>query len=81
MANDLKISKSTINDWCKGRKVPRLDKIKMIAEYFHVEPNDLLSNKHVPEYTPDYLTLIALYSQLDDKGKQAVMSLARTLAE
>ena len=81
VARDMHISTSTINDWSKGHKVPRLDKIKKIAEYFGVEANDLLSSRKIPDYNPDMLTLIDLYSRLDSKGKQAVMSLARTLAE
>ena len=74
------VSTATVAEWCKGRKAPRLDKMHKIAEFFGIDTNELLSAR-VPEYSPDYLTLIELYSRLDDKGKQAVMSLARTLAE
>lgn len=74
------VSTATVNEWCKGRKAPRIDKMHKIAEFFGIDANELLS-VHVPDYSPDYLTLIELYSRLDEKGKQAVMSLARTLAE
>lgn len=81
LANYLGVSTSIVNDWCKGRKIPRVDKIAKIAKYFGVDSSDMLTKSNIPDYSPDYLTLIELYSRLDDKGKQAVMSLARTLAE
>jgi|GEM_PF-3968988 len=81
VANYLKVSTAIVTEWSKGRKMPRLDNIHRIADFFGVEANDLLSDRPIPDYSPDYLTLIDLYSRLDDKGKQAVMSLAKTLAE
>ena len=81
VANYLKVSTAIVTEWSKGRKLPRLDNIHRIAGFFGVEPNDLLTDRPIPDYSPDYLTLIDLYSRLDDKGKQAVMSLAKTLAE
>ena len=58
------------------------DKIEKIAEVLRVEPGDLMGWEHeVPEYEPNMLTLIDLYSRCDEKGKAALMSLARTLAE
>ena len=81
VANYLKVSTAIVTEWSKGRKMPRLDNIHRLAVFFGVEPNELLSDRAIPDYSPDYLTLIDLYSRLDDKGKQAVMSLAKTLAE
>lgn len=42
VANKLKISPSTFSSWCTGQKMPRMDKIEMLAEYFHIKKSDLL---------------------------------------
>lgn len=81
IANALGVSTSIINDWCKGKKIPRLDKIHKIADYFGVEPNDLLSSRKVPDYDPNFLTIMSLYAKLDDKDKQIVLSLLKSLAK
>lgn len=36
VAKDTEIPASTFTDWKKGRSVPKLDKLKKIADYFHV---------------------------------------------
>ena len=61
--------------------LPR-SKIIDFAKAFNVKPGDLMGwDGEVPEYDPDMLTLIDLYSRCDEKGKSAIMSLARTLAD
>ena len=36
VAVDTNITKSTFTDWKSGRSVPKLDKLKRIADYFDV---------------------------------------------
>lgn len=45
VANDLGISTSTFSSWCTGQKMPRMDKIEMLANYFGIEKSDLIE-KH-----------------------------------
>ena len=42
LVNDLGIPFSTVADWIKGIKMPRSGKLMMLADYFHVEVNDLM---------------------------------------
>ena len=35
-------SNTTVNDWVKGRKFPRFDKLTKLCELFHCNPSDLL---------------------------------------
>lgn len=39
------VSKSSITNWCNGIKIPRMDKIEIIANYFGVQKSDLLEEK------------------------------------
>ena len=45
LINDLGFSSSTISNWCTGEKLPRMDKVKILADYFHINKSDLLEDK------------------------------------
>ena len=45
IAEDLGISPSTFNNWIKGVKYPRIDKIEMMANYFKILKSDLIEDK------------------------------------
>lgn len=45
IVNDLRLSQSTVSNWCTGLKLPRMDKIQMLADYFGIEKSDLLEDK------------------------------------
>lgn len=47
LMNDLSLSSSTISSWCNGVRLPRMEKIEMLANYFGIEPSDLLNNKEI----------------------------------
>lgn len=54
LMRDLKISSSTMSNWCNGLKLPRMDKVQMLADYFGVEVTDLLEVKGTPNYLRRY---------------------------
>lgn len=45
IAKDLKLSPTTFNTWCKGKIMPRMGKIQMLADYFHIGKSDLVDDK------------------------------------
>lgn len=45
IVNDLHLSQSTVSNWCTGLKLPRMDKVQMLADYFGIEKSDLLEDK------------------------------------
>lgn len=49
VCKDLGISYTTFTDWVKGKTYPRIDKIELLANYFHVSKADL-----VEEYDARY---------------------------
>ena len=44
IARDLGINMSTISSWCNGVMIPRMEKIKMLADYFNINMSDLLED-------------------------------------
>lgn len=46
LVSDLGYSASTVSDWYNGKKLPRMDKIQALADYFHIEKSDLLEQKN-----------------------------------
>lgn len=81
VANAIGVSQQTFNTWCRGVAIPRMGKIQLLADYFNTEMGYLIKEHDVPEYDPDMLTLIDLYSRLSDKNKKVVLSLAQSLVE
>lgn len=45
--NLLNVSKSTVSSWCNGQKIPRMDKIEVLANYFDIMKSDLIEEKNV----------------------------------
>ncbi len=45
IVKDLGINKSTISTWCRGIKMPRVNAIRLLAEYFGVNISDLIQYK------------------------------------
>lgn len=45
VAKKLGISVSTFSSWCTGQRMPRMDKIQMLANYFGIEKSDLIEEK------------------------------------
>ena len=39
------VAPSTFNDWIKGKKYPRIDKIEILANYFRILKSDLIEEK------------------------------------
>ena len=39
------VAYTTFNDWVKGKKYPRIDKIEMLANYFGILKSDLIEEK------------------------------------
>lgn len=45
LMRDLDLKSATVSSWCTGKKLPRMDKIQMLADYFNIEKSDLLEEK------------------------------------
>ena len=67
MAEIVGVSSSTFNDWTKGRKYPRIDKIEFMANYFGIKKSDLIEEQK--ENSPSELQLT--------EGEKALIKLLR----
>lgn len=45
LAEIVGVSAPTMNDWIKGKKYPRIDKIEILADYFRILKSDLIEEK------------------------------------
>lgn len=44
LCDDLGFKYPTVSEWIQGKKYPRIDKIEMLANYFHIKKSDLIEN-------------------------------------
>ena len=45
VATDLNLKTSTVSSWCTGQKLPRMDKIQLLADDFGLNKSDLIEDK------------------------------------
>lgn len=45
LINDLGLNKSAVSTWCNGTRLPRMDKVNLLAKYFHYNRSDLIEEK------------------------------------
>ena len=71
------IAPSTFNDWIKGRKYPRIDKIELLANYFGIQKSDLIEEKMTEEKEKDNdaLASIIVRMRTDKEFRSVVESL------
>ena len=82
MAEIVGVSSSTFNDWIKGKKYPRIDKIEFMANYFGIQKSDLIEDKK--ESSPNELSLtegealmLTLFRQIPEDRQPEALDLLR----
>lgn len=45
LSDKMDVGYTTLTDWIKGNTYPRIDKIEMLANYFHIQKSDLIESK------------------------------------
>lgn len=87
LANFIGVSNTTINNWAKGYKMPRMDKIDKICNFFNVARSSLLDASPAPAHLPPMpaplskaeQSLIEKYRALDDADRDLVDNIVDTL--
>ena len=51
------VTPASLNEWLKGKKYPRIDKIELLARYFGVLKSDLIEEKGANKTLPHVTTL------------------------
>lgn len=47
LINDLQFSSSTVSQWSTGKSFPRMDRVKIIADYLGIDKTDLLKDPEI----------------------------------
>ena len=78
------VAKSTFNEWMKGKKYPRIDKIEMLANYFGILKSDLIEEVAENDYSPSERqltegeqTLLDLFNRVSADKQQLVLQMIR----
>ena len=50
----LNVSQAAVSTWCTGIKLPRMDKVQALADYFGINKSDLLEDKGTQEEDNSY---------------------------
>ena len=93
IAEIIGVAPSTFNEWSKGNKYPRIDKIEMLANYFGIKKSDLIEEKTI-ENNPvemaerhfeiimdeDISEIFEDFKSLDANKKKIVKDLIHSLA-
>lgn len=87
ISRDLKINKATVSSWMNGTRIPRMEKIDLLCNYFNVRRSDIMEehpNKHdksIQALSPEELSTITMFRLLNSDGKRKVIEYLSDLME
>ena len=86
LINDLGLNKSAVSTWCNGTRLPRMDKVNMLAEYLGISRSDLIEARSSEDsvnkehfQTKDERDLVLSYRKLNDRNKEKCSLYTNTL--
>lgn len=81
MAEIINVPPSTFNNWMRGLKYPRIDKIELLANYFGISKSDLIEDKKAPSteitLTEGEEMLLDLFRQIPSDKQALVLEMIR----
>lgn len=82
LAEVVGVSRSTFNDWTKGRIYPRIDKIEILANYFGVLKSDLIEDEKEnspsePVLTEGEKAILELFNRIPEDQQKLVLQMIR----
>lgn len=88
VANAIDVSHQTFSTWCRGKAIPRMGKIQLLADYFRINMSDLIeepaadASSVVPvQLRWDERELLEKYNLLNDLGRNKVYEYVSDLTE
>ena len=84
VANVIGVSPQTFNAWCRGVAIPRMGKVQLLADYFHIKKSDLIESKATaPSQDPlrDYYDRLIRYLDSSPAHRQLISDAAHVRAE
>ena len=78
VADAIGVSPQTFNTWTQGIAVPRMGKVQLLADYFHIQKSDLLEERSEREgYYIDPQTAEIAQQIYEDKELRALFDAAK----
>ena len=78
------VTPASFNEWIKGKKYPRIDKIELLAIYFGVLKSDLIEEKGIKKTLPQVQTLtegetmlLELFRQIPEDAQKMYLEVLR----
>ena len=68
----IQISNGSIRHW--NEKTPSVERVLLVADYFKVSLDWLVTGKESGNLTPEEQTLVDTYRNADDRGKKNIMA-------
>lgn len=82
IADAIGVSPQTFNTWCQGIALPRMGKVQVLAEYFHINKSDLLEEpSETDNYSPKVRSVARGLMELSDQDIDAVDKMVQFLID
>jgi transcriptional regulator with XRE-family HTH domain len=85
LANKMGVAASTVSSWCNGEKMPRMDKVEWMAQFFGVPTTSLIepfeSQKQIDLLDEVDLAFYGEYKELTEDDKETVRDMVRVMRE
>lgn len=81
VCKELGIKYSTMTEWLNAKKYPRIDKIELLANYFHIQKSDLIERRVEPQEGGAAGDLMQLFQALTPDRQAQALDYLRYLAE
>lgn len=80
LINDLGFNKSAVSTWCNGTRLPRMDKVEMLARYFSINRSDLIEEKDTTSgyYLNDETAKLA-QEMFEDEDMRSLFDMKRNM--
>lgn len=83
LCRELDFNYTTVTEWYHGRKIPRIDKIEILARYFNIPKSHLLEEEKgwdvsdsIKNMSDEEAQFVLFYLQLSDEEKDKIKQLA-----
>lgn len=77
LVNDLGIPSATVTSWTKGVRIPKLDKVQILADYLKCDIFELLEDGDTYRLRNQATQLQKMYMALDEHGRNLLLTIAR----
>lgn len=66
LAKYMGVSSATVSDWMNAKKMPRVDKLKSLSHFFHIDMTDLTEDK---DYYIEIPEILQRYNELNEENQ------------